>query len=127
MAFSSLRNVIHRKPRLRWAKRRSSDRQASAGIRPRVELLEDRTLLSFAAPVNYVTGSRPTFVLRGNFTADAIPDLAVANSGTPSNSIAVLPGNANGTFQTPAKTSLPAARTLSSWPWRTSTMTASKT
>jgi hypothetical protein len=104
MVFSSLRKVIHRKPRLRWAERRSSDCRASAGIRPRVELLEDRTLLSFAAPVNYVTGSRPTFVLRGNFTGGAVPDLAVCNSGTPSNTVAILKGNANGTFQTPAKT-----------------------
>jgi FG-GAP-like repeat len=103
MAFSSLRKVIHRKPRLRWAQLRSSDRRASTGIRPRVELLEDRTLPSFAAPVNYVTGSRPTFILRGNFTPGSVPDLAVANAGTPSDTIAVLVGNANGTFQTPAK------------------------
>jgi FG-GAP-like repeat len=103
MLRSSRRNVIHRPSQPRSVARRFSSRHGRDGVRPRVEQLEDRILLTFAPPVNYTTGSRPTFVLRGNFTPGSIPDLAVANAGMPSDTVAVLVGNANGTFQTPPK------------------------
>jgi len=53
--------------------------------------------LSFAAAVNYATGSAPRSVAVGDFNADGRPDLAVANNND--NNVSILLGNANGTFQ----------------------------
>lgn len=61
------------------------------------ESLEERCLLSFSPAVSYPVGLNPQAVVTGDFNADGRPDLAVANAS--SNSVSILLGNANGTFQ----------------------------
>jgi hypothetical protein len=72
-------------------------RCSSSRYRPGVTVLEDRTLLSFIAPVSYAVGSGPNSVAVGDFNGDGIPDLAVANFS--SNTVSVLRGNGDGSFQ----------------------------
>jgi Bacterial Ig-like domain (group 3)/FG-GAP-like repeat/Abnormal spindle-like microcephaly-assoc'd, ASPM-SPD-2-Hydin len=47
---------------------------------------------------NYTAGAAPHFVAVGDFNNDGIPDLVTANYG--SNSVSILLGKGNGTFQT---------------------------
>src|SRR5262245_56636891 len=51
----------------------------------------------FRPTVNYNVGEGPSSVAIGNFSEDGILDLVVANAG--SNSVSILPGNGDGTFQ----------------------------
>ncbi|MBL8990554.1 MAG: VCBS repeat-containing protein [Phycisphaerae bacterium] len=51
---------------------------------------------TFAAAVNYATGSSPVSVAIGDLNGDGRPDLAVANNN--SSNVSVLLGNGNGTF-----------------------------
>ena len=53
--------------------------------------------IGLSAPTKYATGSVPTFVATADFNGDGKLDLAVSNSG--SNSVSVLLGKGNGTFQ----------------------------
>ncbi len=62
-----------------------------------LESLEDRCLLSFGPAVSCPVGATPQAVVTGDFNGDGRLDLAVANSA--SNSVSILRGNANGTFQ----------------------------
>src|SRR5262249_26578185 len=71
-------------------------RQQTAA-RLQLEALEDRCLPSFYAPVNYAVGEEPSAVAAADFNGDARPDLVVANAT--SNTVSVLLGNADGTFQ----------------------------
>ena len=48
-------------------------------------------------PVNYAAGTHPLSVAVGDFNGDGKPDLAVANQR--SNTVSVLLGNGDGTFQ----------------------------
>jgi hypothetical protein len=71
-------------------------RRRPAGIKLSLEALEDRSMPSFLAPVNYAAGSDPHYaVVSADFNGDGKPDLAVA--GLP---VRVLLGNGDGTFQT---------------------------
>src|SRR5437868_14670274 len=47
--------------------------------RPSLEALEDRCLLSFAAPVNYAVGSESLVVVAADFNGDHVLDVAIAN------------------------------------------------
>jgi hypothetical protein len=69
--------------------------------RPNVEVLEDRSVPAFLAPVDYNTGDYPNDVKAGDFNNDGTPDLATANRN--SDGVSVLLGNPDGTFQ-PART-----------------------
>src|SRR5207249_4832873 len=63
--------------------RRGSRRAAT--YRPNLEVLEDRTLLSFYAPVGYAADTNPSAVVTADFNADGNLDLGVtANTYTPS-------------------------------------------
>ena len=69
----------------------------TASCRLFLEVLEDRTLPSFLAPVSYpVGGVGPRAVAVGDFTGTGIPDLVVPNhdGGT----VSVLLGKGDGTF-----------------------------
>ncbi len=54
----------------------------------------------FANQAIYATGSSPSSVAVGDFNGDGKQDIAIANSG--SNTVSVLLGNGDGTFQTQA-------------------------
>ena len=62
-----------------------------------LERLEELCLPSFLSPVNYAVGSDPEAVATGDFNNDGRLDLAVSNAL--SNTVSVLVGNADSTFQ----------------------------
>src|SRR6516162_5915217 len=62
-----------------------------------LELLEDRCLPSFLSAVNYPVGVTPVAVVTGDFNGDGKLDIAVAN--TDSNTVSILLGKGDGTFQ----------------------------
>src|SRR5260370_30321885 len=98
----------HTRPR-----RRPSPSQAPAAIRLPVEALEARRLPSFPAPVTSPVGvvpNAPSAVMTADFNGDGRLDLAVTNYY--SNTVSVLLGNSDGTFQ-PALTSATGANPFS--------------
>jgi hypothetical protein len=78
--------------------RRTRDRVALRCRRLALNLLEDRSLPSFVAPVNFAAGHSPQVTATGHFNTDTIQDLVVANYG---GTVSVLVGNGDGTFQAP--------------------------
>src|SRR5260370_168695 len=78
------------------ARRRPSRRRPPAS-RLYLETLEDRCLLSFSPAVIYPVGLHPYAVVTADFNSDGRLDLAVANYA--SNTVSILLGNADGTFQ----------------------------
>jgi hypothetical protein len=58
--------------------------------------LEDRTVPSFAAAVNYAAGNEPFAVVTGDFNGDGKLDLAIANFAD--NTVSVMLGKGDGTF-----------------------------
>jgi len=106
MSFTNwLRNLCLAIPsgRVERNRRRSLPFGAATRYRPRLELLEDRTLMSavsFSTPINYAVGgpgSILTTVAVGDFNGDGKPDLAVSNFG--SSTVSVFLGNGDGSFQ----------------------------
>jgi hypothetical protein len=75
----------------------------AATHRPRLEVLEVRSVPTFLAPVNYAVGARSNDVKVADFNNDGHLDLVTAN--LISNDVSVLLGNADGTFQ-PARNTL---------------------
>ncbi|MGO8818369.1 MAG: beta strand repeat-containing protein [Terriglobia bacterium] len=55
---------------------------------------------TFQSAMQYPTGPSPYTLVTGDFNGDGILDLATANDGIDANSVSVLLGNGNGTFQT---------------------------
>jgi hypothetical protein len=84
---------------LRLDSRNQSRRRRAAASRLLLELLEDRTVPSFLAPVDYAAGSHPQAVAAGSFRNNGIQDLVVTNPTA--DTVSVLLGNGNGTFQPP--------------------------
>ena len=74
-----------------------------------LEGLEDRRVLAFDVAVHYPAGDFPQAVITADFNNDGRLDVATANSG--SNTVSVLLGNADGSFQ-PAQSS---ATTPGNW------------
>ena len=67
------------------------------GFSPRLEDLEDRTVLSFFTPPTFAVGTTPVAEAVGDFSGNGKADLVVVNQG--SNTVSVLMGNGDGTFQ----------------------------
>src|SRR5439155_27288608 len=53
---------------------------------------------SFGVATSFAVGSSPESVAVGDFNGDGRPDLAVANSGSSSNSVSILLGTGTGSF-----------------------------
>jgi hypothetical protein len=81
----------------RPAPRRRRRRAGIPGTQP--ESLEIRRLLTFNAPADYPVGVNPYAIVTGDFNGDEILDLATADFT--SDSVSVLFGNADGSFQQP--------------------------
>jgi hypothetical protein len=81
---------------LKSSSRRSFSTSAAIA-RACLEALETRRLLSFSPAAGYAAGTGPQDVVSADFNSDGRLDLAVANPG--SDSVNVMLGNANGTFQ----------------------------
>jgi hypothetical protein len=69
----------------------------AATLRPNLEVLEDRTVPSFSAPVGFAAGTGPNAVVTTDFNGDGRLDLAVLNAG--SDDVSVLLGSGDGAFQ----------------------------
>jgi len=68
-------------------------------IRLKVDALDDRCLPSFSPAASYSVGMNPQDVVTGYFNDDGQLDVVTANPG--SNTVSVLLGNPDGTFQMP--------------------------
>src|SRR5262245_11105519 len=77
--------------------RSGAARKLPATTNLRLETLEDRSLPSFLAPVNYAVGTNPLAMASADFNGDGKLDLAVANQQ--SNTVIILLGKGDGTFQ----------------------------
>src|SRR6516165_10700371 len=98
MFFSTNRGRMQRTADEARQARHRSGRRPTAEWKPSIECLEQRTLPSLFAPtVNYTVGSSPVYVASGDFNGDNKLDLAVANFA--SNSVSILLGKGDGTFQ----------------------------
>src|SRR5437588_1215560 len=95
MRFLSWLDGLKANSSRRWTERGS--RRKPASLKLSIESLEDRRLLSFAAPVTYTAGSYPVAAVSADFNNDAVLDLAVANNAD--TTVSVLLGNGDGTFQ----------------------------
>src|SRR5262245_45331871 len=79
-------------------RRRGAPRAATH--RPNLEVLEDRSLLSFSPVMSVSVGAYPYAVASGYFNADGNLDLATANlTNFGNDTVSVLLGNGDGTFQ----------------------------
>jgi len=79
----------------RQLRQRGSRRAAT--YRPNLEVLEDRRVPAFLAPVDYAVGAGPFEMKAGDFNGDGSADLATANAW--SHTVSVLLSNGDGTFQ----------------------------
>src|SRR5262249_46494428 len=106
--FLSRRVQLMTLPKLhRVLKKSRSTRQRKMTL----EALEDRTVLSFAAPVTFPVGVNPRAVTVADFNKEGKPDLAVmeqaqSSTSTSQGSLSVLLGNGNGSFQPATTTSV---------------------
>jgi hypothetical protein len=78
--------------------------------RLKLEVLEDRIVPAFLAPVDYTVGDHPSAMKVGDFNNDGRFDLVTANQDN--DTVSVLLGNADGTFR-PATTSATGATPVS--------------
>jgi hypothetical protein len=83
--------------KLNPGKRRRRQPRRAPAARLLLEALEDRTVPSFAAAVNYATGNGPQAVVTGDINGDGKPDLTTINYQ--GNTVSVMLGKGDGTFQ----------------------------
>jgi hypothetical protein len=98
----------------RTPKQAPRSRSRAAGGRLSLEPLEDRTLLSFSAPITFPVGSRPEPVVTADLNGDGKQDIVVLNQGLfpdRTSSVSVLLGNGDGSFQPAITTNLLAGAT----------------
>lgn len=88
--------------------RRCKYRPSRFGLRLRLEPLEERRLLAFDLVTDYGADLAPQVMVSADFNGDGRPDLVTANTNT----LSVLLGNGDGTFQ-PAITSAAGYNTMS--------------
>jgi hypothetical protein len=96
MWFRSLFDSLPRSPRHRQKCAAHRKQQARRLL---LEGLEDRRVMAFVPAVTYPAGDSPNAVVAADFNSDGQLDLATAHFS--SNSVSVLLGNADGTFQLP--------------------------
>src|SRR5947199_5752448 len=95
-----------------WRPKPARKPPVTHGRRPRplgyqllLDVLEDRTVPTFLAPVNYAAGTSPGIMTVGDFNGDGKLDLATANA-TAAPTVSVLLGNGDGTFQAAVRSAL---------------------
>src|SRR5262245_20310026 len=76
---------------------KGSHRPPRPGFRPGIDVLEDRTVLSFFTPPTFAVGTGPAGQAVGDFNGAGHADLVVVNQSA--NTMSVLLGNGAGTFQ----------------------------
>ena len=79
--------------------RRKASRQRNTLFHLGLEALEERTVLTFLAPVGFAAGASPVASVVGDFNKDGRPDVVVTNSGAAT--VSTFPGNGDGTFRSP--------------------------
>ena len=101
--LQNLRSALAPRPAQRHPRRRGALR--AAAHRPKLEVLEDRSLLSFSPAVNYAAGIYPQEVVTADFNNDGILDLAATYAGSNmvipdpgTGAVGVRLGNGDGTF-----------------------------
>jgi hypothetical protein len=92
--LQNLRSALATGRGQRRDRRRGSPRAATR--RPKLEVLEDRSLLSFSPATSFPVGANPRAVVTTDFNNDGRLDLATADSGA--NAVSVLLGNGQGGF-----------------------------
>ncbi|HSQ54998.1 MAG TPA: Calx-beta domain-containing protein [Gemmata sp.] len=100
MKFSSWLSVLRRGPSRRPI-RRGCDQSGNGKLS--VENLDARIVPAFLAQVDNPVGSYPYAAISADFNGDGVPDLATANYY--SNTVSVLLGNPDGTFQSAVESS----------------------
>jgi hypothetical protein len=84
-----------RQRQLKQALKKGRPRRRGTSLK--LEVLEDRTVLSFFTSPTFATGLNPHGLAVGDFNGDGHADVAVANQS--SNTVSILLGNGDGTFQ----------------------------
>lgn len=81
------------------ARQRMNQARRSAFFHPKMESLEDRSMMAFIGPVSFPVGSNPAGIAVGDFNSDGRDDMAVVNSSL-AGTVSVLLSNSSGGFQT---------------------------
>ena len=98
MFFSWFRQLTRTQKR-KIAKRELQERRLATRRKPRLESLEDRSMMTFLAPVSFPSGLSPTGIAVEDYNADGESDMAIVNS-TAAGTVGSMPSNGAGKPQT---------------------------